>query len=111
MATAAVMTLVLASPALGSLTVPDTVRGTKRCGTAEGPHADARFRVRVIRGRVSCKAARRLVRHMSHPHGWRYYDWTKGGNGPWTDILERRDHRAVVGAILICTPELCGPDG
>jgi hypothetical protein len=32
--------------------------------------------------------------------GWRYYDWTKGGDRAWTDVWQRRNGFAVVGAIL-----------
>jgi len=88
-----------------ALTMPDSTKGTKRCGTVSRNGFD--FRVYVTKGkrRVSCRKARSLVRRYPSrgtfdPPGWRYTDWTKGGNGPWSDVYERRDRRAVVGAII-----------
>jgi hypothetical protein len=34
------------------------------------------------------------------PRGCIYFDWTKGGNGPWSDVWEREDTRAVIAAVL-----------
>jgi hypothetical protein len=34
------------------------------------------------------------------PRGWTYFDWTKGGNGPWSDVWERHDTKVVVAAVL-----------
>jgi len=34
-------------------------------------------------------------------NGWQYYDWTKGGSGPWSDVWYRNDKKVVVLAILI----------
>lgn len=99
--------LILASaPAVAgtSLHMPGSTRGTKYCGHVT--RFGYSFRVYVTKGRrlVSCRGARGLVRKppLNPIRGWRYYDWTKGGNrnGPWTDVYERRDHRAVVGAII-----------
>jgi hypothetical protein len=33
--------------------------------------------------------------------GWTYYDWTKGGSGPWSDVWVRHDRKVVVLAIVI----------
>ena len=33
------------------------------------------------------------------PH-YQYFDWTKGGNGPWSDVYYRHDHKVVIGAIM-----------
>jgi hypothetical protein len=32
--------------------------------------------------------------------GWTSFDWTKGGNGPWSDVWLRHDRHAVVAAII-----------
>ena len=32
--------------------------------------------------------------------GWQYFDWTKGGNGPWSDVYNRNDRKVVIGAIM-----------
>ena len=32
--------------------------------------------------------------------GCQYFDWTKGGNGPWSDVYYRHDHKVVIGAIM-----------
>lgn len=36
------------------------------------------------------------------PSGWAYYDWTKGGNGPWSDVWagENKLDGNVVGAMV-----------
>ncbi len=32
--------------------------------------------------------------------GWTSFDWTKGGNGPWSDVWLRHYRHAVVAAII-----------
>ena len=38
--------------------------------------------------------------HRPRSAGYQYFDWTKGGNGPWSDVYYRNDHKVIVGAIL-----------
>ena len=112
LALALAILLAVAAPAAARFRMPDSTSGAKRCAadlrTREGSH----FRVYVTEGRrlVSCRRARSIVRQGVNVHGWRYYDWTKGGNGPWSDVWRRRDHRAVVGAVLRCVEGLDNDD-
>ncbi len=32
--------------------------------------------------------------------GYRYYDWTKGGNGPWSDVWASTSGRTVIAGII-----------
>jgi hypothetical protein len=84
--------------------MPDSTRGAKACGTDVESRFGGHFRVYITKGnrRVSCRRARAIVRKHTNVRGWRYFDWTKGGNGPWSDVWQRRDRRAVVGAIIRC---------
>ena len=52
--------------------------------------------------RISCKRARQIVRKkpLDPIKHYQYFDWTKGGNGPWSDVYYRHDHKVVVGAIM-----------
>lgn len=79
--------------------MPGTTHGAKRCGTVK--HYGYTFRVFVVKNhRVSCGTARTVVRRGRHARGWTYFDWTNGGNGPWSDVWIRHDRHAVVAAII-----------
>ena len=58
----------------------------------------------IVRGksRISCRTARRIAAHTppTDVPRYQYFDWTKGGNGPWSDVYYRHDHRVIVGAII-----------
>ena len=62
------------------------------------------FRVFLVKGksRISCKRARKIVAQAAVRacKGWQYFDWTKGGNGPWSDVYYRNDRKVVIGAIM-----------
>ena len=105
-----VLALALAAPAAATFRMPDSTRGAKRCGADVRNRVGAHFRVYVTKGRVTCRRARHIVKQGVDVPGWRYWDWTKGGNGPWSDVWRRRDHRAVVGAILRCVEGLDNDD-
>ena len=81
--------------------MPNSTTGAKKCRTAA--RFGASFRVYVTRGkrRITCRQARRVVAQppfdLKH---WQYFDWTKAGNGPWSDVYYRHDHRVVIGAIM-----------
>jgi hypothetical protein len=82
--------------------MPNSTKGAKKCRTAS--HFGASFRVFITKGkgRISCKRARRIVSMPpleNIPH-YQYFDWTKGGNGPWSDVYYRHDHKVVIGAIM-----------
>ena len=97
------LSLLAAAPASAKTPkMPSSTKGTKRCGVANNGFAD--FRVFVVHGksRISCKKARRVV-SVPGPEAkkpWTYYDWTKGGNPPWSDVWQRRDNKVTIGAIL-----------
>jgi hypothetical protein len=82
-------------------TVPGKVSKAKKCKKANNGFAD--FKVYVGKGRKSfgCKKARAVVRKGVMANGWQYFDWTKGGSGPWSDVWYRHDKKVVVLAILI----------
>ena len=95
--------LVLAAPAQAAPpNMPSSTKGTKRCGIANNGFAD--FRVFVTKGkhRFSCKKAREVVSipGPNAPKRWTYWDWTKGGNPPWSDVWRRKDRKVVIGAIV-----------
>ena len=82
--------------------MPNSTKGAKKCKNAS--RFGSSFRVFVVKGkgRLSCKRARKLVAKPpldGIPH-YQYFDWTKGGNGPWSDVYYRHDHKVIVGAIL-----------
>ena len=98
-----VAALVLAIPAAAKaghkpLTMPGSTAGEKRCKSVT--RSGYRFRVWVVRGDVSCPTARRVVRRGIDAKGWTYFDWTKGGNGPWSDVWTRDHNRKTIGAIV-----------
>jgi hypothetical protein len=81
--------------------MPSTTTGAKKCKKAS--RYGASFKVFITKGksRISCKKARAIVAHKP-PTGvkhYQYFDWTKGGGGPWSDVYYRHDHKVVVGAI------------
>jgi hypothetical protein len=57
------------------------------------------FHVFIPFGPISCAAARSIESRSQTP-GWWYYDWTKDGSKPWSDVWQRHDGMAVVAAIL-----------
>jgi hypothetical protein len=80
--------------------LPDSTHGVKRCGRT---HNDfGKWRVFVTKGkkRISCKKARKVARGGVQVKGFQYFDWTKGGNGPWSDVWWRKDHKVVVAGII-----------
>ena len=64
----------------------------------------ATFRVYLVKGksRISCKKARSIVRKppLGRIKNWQYFDWTKGGNAPWSDVYYRHDRKVSIGAIM-----------
>jgi hypothetical protein len=92
----------LAQDAQNPPKMPNSTKGTKKCGTAS--RFGSSFRVYLVKGkrRISCKRARTIVRKppLSPIKGWTYFDWTKGGNGPWSDVYYRKDLKVTIGAIM-----------
>ena len=90
-------------PAKHPPTMPNATRGTKKCGKAS--RFGATFKVFLVKGknRISCKRARAIVRNrrLGEIKGWQYFDWTKGGNGPWSDVYYRHDRKVSIGAIML----------
>jgi hypothetical protein len=82
--------------ALAAPHMPSTTAGSKLCARdlAAGP---AHYRVYITKGRhrVSCRRARSIVR-QGNVQGWRRFDT----GGLWSEVWQRHDHRAVIGAIL-----------
>jgi hypothetical protein len=87
-------------------TLPGSARHAKKCGVAKAKLTGATYRVYVTKGktRITCRGARSVIAHFDfmkeRPRGWTYFDWTKGGNGPWSDVWERHDTKVVVAAVL-----------
>ena len=81
--------------------MPSTTTGSKLCARdlAAG-HGHYRVYITKGRHRVSCRRARSIVRQGADVKGWRHYDWSER---PWSDVWQRHDHRAVIGAVLRCT--------
>jgi len=98
----AVVALVLQGGVQDPPKMPDTTRGAKRCQDAS--RYGSSFRVYIVRGarRITCRRARRVAafKPPGGERGWTYFDWTKGGNGPWSDVYRRTDRRVIVGAII-----------
>ena len=84
-------------------TMPNSTKGSKKCGKAS--RFGATFRVFLVKGkkRISCKRARKIVRKppLGEIKNWQYFDWTKGGNGPWSDVYYRHDRKVSIGAIML----------
>ena len=83
-------------------TMPNSTKGAKKCGKAS--RFGATFKVFLTKGKksISCKRARQIVRKtpLDPIKHYQYFDWTKGGNGPWSDVYYRHDHKVVIGAIM-----------
>ena len=112
-AVAIAASLALAAPALAAPPkMPSSTKGTKRCSRDVRNRFGGHFRVYITKGatRVSCRRADSIVRQGVNVPGWRYFDWTKGGNGPWSDVWDRHDHKAVIGAIITCVEGLDNDD-
>ena len=81
--------------------MPNSTKGTKRCGKAS--RFGSTFKVYLVKGksRISCRRARKIVRKPPFDiKRWQYFDWTKAGNGPWTDVYYRHDRKVSIGAIM-----------
>ena len=82
--------------------MPSSTKGSKKCKNAG--RFGASFRVFIVKGkgRITCTRARKIVSHMpiDGVKHYQYFDWTKGGNGPWSDVYYRHDHKVVIGAIM-----------
>ena len=108
--TASLVALALLAPAAAAgddpsqhpPTMPNTTKGAKKCGKAS--RFGATFKVFLTKGenRISCKRARQIVRKkpLDPIKHYQYFDWTKGGNEPWSDVYYRHDHKVVIGAIM-----------
>jgi hypothetical protein len=110
---AALAAAVLATPALAAPPkMPSSAKDAKNCGRDVRNRFGGHFRVYITKGerRVSCRRARAIVHQGTEVKGWRYFDWTKGGNGPWSDVWQRHDHRAVIGAVITCVEGLDNDD-
>lgn len=82
-------------------TLPDSAAGIETCGSAQnlfGSTYDV-YLVRPDRG-FTCAEARAVVESGAEASGWTYWDWTKGGNGPWSDVWQRDDGEVVVAAVI-----------
>jgi hypothetical protein len=82
--------------------MPNSTKGTKKCGKAS--RFGATFKVYLVKGkrRISCKRARAIVRKPPFDiKRWQYFDWTKAGNGPWSDVYYRHDRKVSIGAIML----------
>lgn len=81
--------------------LPNSTKGTKKCTTVSRSGYSFRVYVTKGKGRISCKKARKIVaRPLFDVKGFQYFDWTKAGNGPWSDVYCRSDHKVVIGAIM-----------
>jgi hypothetical protein len=108
-AVCAVALLVAAPVATASVrppSMPGSTKGTKKCRNAH--RFGATFRIYIVRGkhRITCKKARGLLQKTNpaqgqDPKGWTYWDWTKGGNRPWSDVWMRNDRKVIVGGIVL----------
>jgi hypothetical protein len=101
--TALSLALALAVPAVAQQQVPklpDSTHGAKRCGKTHNKFGHWRVFVTKGKSRISCKKARKVARGGMDVKGFQYFDWTKGGNGPWSDVWWRNDHKVVVAGIL-----------
>jgi hypothetical protein len=80
--------------------VPGTTAGTQACGPLE--RDGSTYDVYIVAGRraTSCARALDVVAAGADAVGWVYFDWRKGGNGPWSDVWLGEHGRAVVAAVL-----------
>jgi hypothetical protein len=104
----ALLALALLAPSAGAQShaqnppkLPDSTKGAKKCKPAARFGSSFRVYVTKGKGRISCRKARKIVAKPPFDlKGWQYFDWTKGGNGPWSDVYCRSDHKVVIGAIM-----------
>jgi hypothetical protein len=90
-----------AAPAQAAPPVPSSTKKARKCGKANNGFADFKVYIGKGRKRITCKKARSVVSKGMNAKGWTYYDWTKGGSGPWSDVWVRHDRKVVVLAIVI----------
>ena len=66
------------------------------------PTQGRRYRRSWTVNKRSNSLARQIVRKkpLDPIKHYQYFDWTKGGNGPWSDVYYRHDHKVVIGAIM-----------
>lgn len=104
----ALLALALLAPAAGAddpaqhpPKMPNSTAGAKKCKKASRYGYSFKVFITKGEGRISCTKARKIVAHKlpDVPH-YQYFDWTKGGNGPWSDVYYRHDHKVVIGAIM-----------
>ena len=99
----ALLALALLAPAAGAGTpAQHPPKMPKKCKTASRFGASFRVYITKVKRRLSCRRARKIVSLPpleDIPH-YQYFDWTKGGNGPWSDVYYRHDHKVVIGAIM-----------
>jgi hypothetical protein len=83
-------------PPVRRLRVPRQAAATWDCGAVGRGR-----RVYLIRGKATCGRARALARGPATraPGGWTRFDWRRAHIGPWSWIVERNDHRVVVGVV------------
>ena len=86
-------------------TMPDSVAETRACGSLTTPDGHA-YDVYLVKtdGSFGCSDVRHVVASGVDVEGWVYFDWTKGGNGPWSDVWQRDDTQVLVGATLTDWP-------
>ena len=77
-------------------TLPNSTKGAKKCKTASRFGYSFRVFVTKGKGRLSCKRARKIVAKppLDEIRHYQYFDWTKGGNGPWSDVYYRPTTRS-----------------
>jgi hypothetical protein len=88
-----------------SITMPASTAGLTDCGSVSEVWGGS-MHVYIVQGHVSCSLAREIAR--TNPIwssdklaalGVTYYDWTKGGKPPWTDVFEKNNGSFVIGGI------------
>ena len=85
---------------------PPTLPGTPKArrSASNASRFGSSFRVFLVKGkrRISCKRARKIVAQSRRPRSRAGSTSTgpRAGNGPWSDVYYRHDHKVVVGAIL-----------
>jgi hypothetical protein len=86
-------------------TMPPSLAEARGCGSLDTPDGLA-YDVYLVKRDVSfaCADARNVVASGVDVDGWVYFDWTKGGNGPWSDVWQRADTEVLIGAVLTDWP-------
>jgi len=82
-------------------TVPNKAGKAKKCGRTSTEFAKFKVYLGKGRKRITCRRARAVVRKGMNARNYQYFDWTKGGNGPWSDVWYRHDKKVVVLAIIV----------